>query len=141
MGVILSSPDVRGKLSQVDQDICGDLRVRAMVDGFIKGTCKRENLKGADRAECGKAAVRDLHKAVRDVVLEQLQENSGYQEQMARDAVLSLLLHMFRSNSQSAGQAQSKRDLLKLRSRDLSETARRDRRKQQEQAGDWMLEF
>jgi hypothetical protein len=75
------------------------------------------------------------------VVLEQLQEDSGYREQMARDAVLSLLLRLFRSNSRGAGQAQSRRDLLKLRSRELSKTAQRDRKKQQEQAGNWGQEL
>jgi hypothetical protein len=141
MGVILSSPDVREKLSRVDGDIMEDIRVKAMADGYIKAACKKENLHGKERAEFAKAALRDIHKAVRDVVLEQLQEDSGYREQMARDAVLSLLLRLFRSNSRGAGQAQSRLDLLRLRSRELSETARRDRKKQREQAGNWTPEL
>lgn len=130
MGEVLSSPDVKD-----------DIRVKAMVDGYVKATCKKEQLKGGDRAEFTKDVYRDLHRAVREVILEQLQEDSGYREQMARDAVLSLLLHLFRSSSQSTGQTQSRRDLLKQRSRELSDTALRDRRKQQEQAGNWAPEL
>lgn len=121
MGEVLSSPDVKD-----------DIRVKAMVDGYVKATCKKEQLKGGDRAEFTKGVYRDIHRTVREVILEQLQEDSVYREQMARDAVLSLLLHPFRPSSQSTGQTQSSRDLLKQRSRELSDTALRDRRKQQE---------
>ncbi|MEM5818810.1 MAG: relaxase MobL, partial [Desulfitobacterium hafniense] len=141
MKEVLSSPDVSAKFSRVDKDILNDIRVKAMVDGYIKAACQQEHRKGKDRAELTKGVYRDLHRAVREVVMEQLQKDSGYQAQMARDAVLSLLLHLFRSNSQAAGQMQSRRDLLKSRSRELSEAALRDRKKQQEQAGSWAPEL
>lgn len=141
MGEILSSPDVNAKLNRVKTEITEDIRVKAMVDGYIKAYCKKEQVKGADRTAFTKAVFLDLHRTVREVILEQLQEDSGYRAQMARDAVLSLLLHLFRSSSQSTGQTQSRRDLLKQRSRELSDTALRDRRKQQEQAGSWDIEL
>lgn len=134
MGALLSQAETRAGLNRVVEELCGDLRVRAMADGYIKAVSKRD---GIEQKELRKEVYRALRRVARDIVLDQAQEDAGYRSQQARDTVLSLLLRLFHSQSQAANQTQSRRDLLLSRSRELSETAMLDRKKQREQAGDW----
>ncbi|MEA4934345.1 MAG: hypothetical protein VB071_12325, partial [Lawsonibacter sp.] len=66
MKEILSSPDVSAKFSRVDKDVLNDIRVKAMVDGYIKAACQQEHRKGKERVELTKGVYRDLHRAVRE---------------------------------------------------------------------------
>lgn len=137
-GALLSQKEFRAGLFRAGAEFCGDLRVRAMADGYIKAVSARD---GIDEKELRKEVYRELRHMARELILERAREDSGYQEQRARDTVVTLLLRLFRTHSQGANQAQSQRDLLLARRRELSETAMMDRRKQREQAGDWGAEM
>lgn len=138
IGVLMAQKDFRSALARAGAEFCGDFRVRAMADGYIKAVSARD---GLEEKELRKEVYRELRHVAREMILEQAQEDAGYREQFARDTVAMLLLRLFRDHSQGANQAQSQRDLLLARRRELSETALLDRKKQREQAGNWSQEF
>jgi len=86
-------------------------------------------------------ADRAAYNAVCDVLDEQLCADAHYQDQEQGQLVLDMLLRLFSMCSQGKNQQQSQHDLIKYRSRDLSESAKRDRQKQQEQGSSWNFEM
>ncbi len=139
MQELLADEPFKAKLFGLTRELCSDLRVRALADGYVKASAESPELKELGKKEFERSVYKELHRVVQGVVSEKLQEDSGYNAQMAQDTVLSLLLNLIRLSSQRTGQAQSQRDLLRMRTRELSETAKRDRHKQQEQAGNWSM--
>lgn len=103
---------------------------------------KEGKANGAGEEKKGSEAdiYKELYRSVDRVVLAQLREDAGYDRQRDSGVALMLLLRMFHSGSQGANQMQSQRDLLRQRPRrELSETARLERRKQMEQGGGWSM--
>lgn len=78
----------------------------------------------------------ETRKGVFDMAIDQLRADAGYPEQARADVVTNLLIRLLGDASRSRGQRQAQRDLLQHR-RELSKTAQRDRKVQQEQAGSW----
>ncbi len=100
-----------------------------------------ETGEGETIAELRRRMERDTYRIVREILNEHIKTDSGYQAQMQTQTVLSMLLRLFTDLSQGANQLKSQRDLVKSRSKDMSKTAKRDRRKQLEQSSDWEFEL
>lgn len=127
--------DFAKSFRKLSRQICDDVRVNARLNGYIKAAGK-----GLDKEawkELAGETYKEAQRAVNGLIREQLFNDAGYEEQAKADAVTTLLLRLFRDVGSSTGQQKARRDLLKLRSRDMSKTAQRDRKAQREQSGEW----
>lgn len=119
----------------LSKQICDDIRVSARLNGYINAVGK--GLGKEAKKELASATYKDALKSINGLIRKQLIGDAKYEEQAQVDAVTNFLIQLFREVGRSAGQRQAQRDLLKLRSRDMSKTAQRDRMAQREQSGEW----
>lgn len=120
---------------KLSSQVCDDVRVNARLNGYIKAAGK--GLDKEAKKELASATYKDALKSINGLIREKLISDAKYEEQAQADVVTNLLLQLFREVGRSTGQRQAQRDLLKLRSRDMSKTAQRDRMAQREQSGEW----
>lgn len=123
----------RQALSKLTGQICEDVRITSRVYGYVKAN--NEDLSKEETKELMKDIYAETRKGVFDMAINQLRADAGYPEQAQADVVTNLLIRLLGDASRSRGQRQAQRDL--LRHRELSKTAQRDRKVQQEQAGSW----
>lgn len=130
--VILNDSVFAERLNKLTNDLCSDIRIRSKVDAYLDTV-------GASKQE-GRTIYRDLWRTIRDEIMNQLGGNAGYDHDANVSIGVTGLLALFRMLSQSTNQKQSQSDLYMTKYRNLSETAKRDRRKLLEQHGAWDLE-
>ena len=132
-GELLKNEAFRQALSKLTGQICEDVRITSRVYGYVKAN------NGGQSKEGVKEQMKDIYaetkKSVFSMAINQLRADAGYPEQAQADVVTNLLIRLLGDASRSRGQRQAQRDL--LRHRELSKTAQRDRKVQQEQAGSW----
>lgn len=124
------------------------LKVELKEGKSFQSTAKQEDVRvlpeaGASEtiADLRRRMERDTYRILREILNERIYTDSGYHAQMQAQTVLSMLLRLFTDCSQGTNQQKSQRDLVKSRSRDMSEAAKRDRRKQLEQSSSWEFEL
>lgn len=132
-GELLKNEAFRQALSKLTGQVCNDVRITARVYGYVKAN--NEDLSKEETKELMKDIYAETRKGVFDMAIDQLRADAGYLEQAQADVVTNLLIRLLGDASRSRGQRQAQRDL--LRHRELSKTAQRDRKVQQEQAGSW----
>ncbi|MEG2455356.1 MAG: hypothetical protein RSC08_03790 [Oscillospiraceae bacterium] len=120
--------------------LCDDLRIRSQVRGYIAAALKLPENQAKDPKEFRKEVYRDLNRVVDRIVMDTLQEDAGWRGQYEASIVTNTLIRLFATGSQSANQQQSRHDLLRSRKPELSKTARKEKRKQQEQESSWSFE-
>lgn len=120
---------------KLSKQICDDIRINTKLNGYIKAAGK--GLDKEAKKELASATYKDALKAINGLIREQLIGDAKYEQQAQADAVTNFLIQLFREVGRSTGQRQAQRDLLKLRSRDMSKVAQRDRMTQREQGGEW----
>ena len=116
-------------------ELADDFRIRALFHGYRAAVERQVPPDGSD------AALRTPHRALGQLVDQQLQEDAGYDAQARIGVMTNVLLRLFSSASRGAGQMSAQRDLLLHRSRELSEAARRDLIKRREREGSWSQEL
>ena len=121
------------------QELSNDIRVRIQMRGFLNSMGER--LSKEDKAALWKTEYRTLYQTIDHLVSDALREDAGYDRQARVDAMADALLRLFHTSSQGAGQLQSRRDLLRLRKKELSKTAQRDRAAKLDHSGDWTPEW
>lgn len=132
--LIKNDKDFAKAFRRLSRQLCDDVRINARLTGYIKAAGR--GLDKEAKKELASAVYKDAFKSVNELIQEELISDAKYEEQARADAVTNLLLQLFRTVGQGTGQRQAQRDLLKLRSRDMSKEAQRDRKAQLEQAGE-----
>ena len=122
----------RGLLDGLTREIANDLRIRSKMKGLLARD-------PPDKA-CREELSREIFRAVRSEIREALENDSGYRDQANSEVAVSGLLSAFSGLSMHKNQMHSQSQLRRERYRNLSETAKRDLRKQKEQEGSWELE-
>lgn len=126
---LLEDEEIKRSMNTLTKRLSEDLRVRSKAEGLLKFG----DTEGANRKDIYKT----LFSAVRATVWDELKYDKGYDAQELRQTAMMGLLQIFRGTSQVKNQMQSQRNLLREKYRNLSETAKRDLRKQREQEGNW----
>ena len=134
-GVLLKDDTFRKDLSRLVERTCNDIRISTKIHGYVEANS--EGLTQEEVKELRKEMYGETRRSVSNIIIDQLREDAGYPEQARADVVTNLLIRLMGDVSRSAGQRQAQRDLSQRRHKDLSKTAQRDRRAQQEQAGSW----
>jgi hypothetical protein len=139
--VIMANDKFRETKDKLVKEVCRDARIRALLRGYVKTNWAGEGAGRGKKQQFEADARRDLYRAADDIIQGQLRKDAGYEAQHQAWMACKLLLSMFKSGSQGANQARSQRDLLRRRpARELSETARMDRKKRRELEGNWERE-
>lgn len=102
----------------------------------------KEKLK-ALRAEdsISKEAFSALYKTVGQIIYDETRADRGYPAQERYGLAMHALIQIFTAGRGQQARQQARRDQLKLRFKALSDTAKKDRRRQQSQAGGWEQEM
>lgn len=150
MHVLEATEPFKAQKDALVKELCRDIRIKTLLRTYVKAHVENaskptieEDKKQpeSDKKQFETEARRHVYRAVARLVQQQLQEDAGYRMQDATSRVMTLLLRMFSQGSQSANQARSQRDLLRHQStKELSQTARLNRKKQREQEGGWVQE-
>ena len=136
--VLMSEEARRALYEKLRGDIQADMRVRTQIRACAaRWTSFLENAQTEDPRH---VAYSKACKIYDHVLYQMLYEDAGYQHQEDADMALTAMFSLFQIASQSS---QQQRNQLQLdrhrRSAELSETARKDMRKKQEQEGGWSL--
>lgn len=137
---VLKDADFQAAKRSAVHSLCDDLRIRSQVRGYIAAALKLPENNEKDPKEFRKEVYRDLNRVVDRIVMDKLQEDAGWKWQYEASVVTNTLLRLFATGSQSANQQRSRHDLLRSRKPQLSKTAQKEKRKQQEQESGWSFE-
>lgn len=135
--VLLEDAQIKAALNQTVKRLAQDIRIRSKADALAENTDSTKEEKAALRKEANTA----LRSAMGALVWERVQEDMGYDRQQKAELATISVLRLFRSASQSRGQLRAQRELQAEKFRNLSETAKKDLRRKQQQAGDWSPEM
>lgn len=115
-----------------------ELEIEQFADGSFSWAERKKYAKDFNKEEY-KKVWREAYK----LLFARLYEESGYKEQYRQSAALNALMNLFGALSQNANyQKNLHKDLNRRRGKgELSKEARKDKRKQLENAGDWELEI
>lgn len=136
-GELLQDEQFRNEISKLVGEVCKDTRLSARINGYVNS----KELDKEERKELRKDISKETYQTVRGILINQLREDKGYPDQARADAVTDLLIRLMGDISQSRGQVTAQRDIARHGRRDLSKAAKKDRKAQQEQAGDWEQEW
>ena len=137
---VIKDEEAKRKLDELVKKLAGDARIRDASKAYFYKAAKDATTK-EERREIGKPINSALYKAVSNTAWNMLSEDKGYDAQEKRDAAINCLLRLFRDASQEKNQMRASRDLVRERYRNLSETARKNLRKEREQQGSWSPEL
>lgn len=137
---LLGDARVKEISDMLTKRLANDMRVRSIGDAYYKSQTS-ENDSKEDKASARKAVNRTIFRATGNALWDALAEDKGYAAQQNRDSAIMCLLRIFRDASQEKNQMQASRALARERYRNLSETARRNLRKEREQEGAWSPDF
>ncbi len=140
MRTVIKDEDAKRKLDELVKKLADDARIRDASKAYFHKAAKDATTK-EERREIGKPINSALYKAVGNTVWNMLREDEGYDVQEKRDAAINCLLRLFRDASQENNRMRASRDLMRERYRNLSETARKNLRKEREQQGSWSPEL
>lgn len=115
------------------REIATDLRVRRAAQGYENAQRTSEQCTGEHRT--AQEDTRRIFAAVGNIVWQQAEEDKGYQQQLGAQLIMRGLLRLYDSGSRQRNRQQGKLQ----RSREMSKAAKRDKRNQLSQQGDWDL--
>lgn len=134
---LLEDAEIRRYISVISSKLAGDLRLRTLSEGYFqqhRATGDADSIAAAKKAEA-----EILRRMMWHTVITQMREDAGYESQFQVALAMNCLLAIFRAGSQRKNQLGVQRDM-RTKYRNLSETAKKDLRKQQQQAGGWDIE-
>lgn len=130
--------DYRGMEGHVISAVMRDARIRAQLKGYAKTVAQDENacqvgtnFQGGNAA-AEKEVIADFRKAVRQAFLQQVQSDTGWEEECAHTHTMGILVRLFASLTQQRGQ-QSARAAQLSKKHDLSREAMADYREKRRQ--------
>ena len=130
--------DYRGMAGHVISAVMRDARIRAQLKGYAKTVAQDENScqVGTNfqdgNAAAEKEVMADFRKAVRQAFLQQVQADTGWEEECVHTHTMGILVRLFASLSQQRGQ-QSARAAQLSKKHDLSREAMADYREKRRQ--------
>ena len=132
--------DYRGMEGHVISAVMSDARIRAQLKGYAKTVAQDDeknscqvgtNFQGGNAA-AEKEVIADFRKAVRQAFLQQVQSDTGWEEECVHTHTMGILVRLFASLSQQRGQQSAKAAQLSKK-HDLSREAMADYREKRRQ--------
>ena len=137
---LMKDADTAQRFNTLAAALTKDIRLRVKADALFHQKAESVTSK-EEKAALGKDIERAFRAAVRRGLWDTVREDKGWAAEELRETAVICLLRLFRDASQSKGQLQARRELERERWRNLSETAKKDLRKQREQQGSWEPEI
>lgn len=134
MWELLKEEEFRSTFGKLVNRVCDDIRISTKIRGYVESASK--DMEAEDLKVFRGQAYKDAKRDISLLLQERLQEDAEYPQQYRAELVTNLLIRLLGDASRASGQQQAQRDLLWY-CRDLSKTAKRNRRVQREHGGAW----